>query len=104
MNREPKSRKSREFQSTNETQTTPAMPDLSLRFNERTANPGVVFWRPPSGLIRGNSPAAGLCPQGRPKHFGAVSESRNLWDLAVRAEGTEHNFRISIHNSWDEKS
>ena len=33
-----------------------------------------------------------------------LSESRNLWDSAVRAEGTEHNFRISIHNSWDEKS
>ncbi len=27
-----------------------------------------------------------------------------MWDSAVRAEGTEHNFRISIHNSWDEKS
>jgi len=26
---------------------------MSLRFNERTANPGVVFSRPPSGLIGG---------------------------------------------------
>ena len=26
---------------------------MSLRFNERTANPGVVFWGPPSGLIGG---------------------------------------------------
>jgi hypothetical protein len=26
---------------------------MSLRFNERTANPGVGFSRPPSGLIGG---------------------------------------------------
>ena len=46
------------------------MPDVSLRFNERTAYPAVVFSRPPSGLI-GGLPGCGPVPAGRPKHFGA---------------------------------
>jgi hypothetical protein len=69
--------------------------DVSLRFNERTANPGVVFSGSPSGLI-GGLPGRGPAPAGsvgEPKFVGFKAQSGRI----------AQNFGIPIHNSWVKK-
>jgi len=56
--------------------------DLSLRFNERTSNPAVVFSRPPSGLIGGFS-APQDCAAGETQYgIGESGPAAQLRDVA----------------------